>query len=521
MISTRILSNCARRSSTATVLALLAGCTVGPNYSRPADNPASTFTNVQAPASTRAASLTTTDPADLREWWKMLHDATLDSLIERGISNSPDIRLALARLRESRAQRGISESAAYPRLNAVGGYSRSRGSENAFGPGGAPGRVTNLFNAGLDAGWEVDVFGGVRRGVEAADADLESSEWTRRDVLVTLTSEIARTYVEYRGFQRRMEVLDEAVRVQAETRDVAKARLDAGIVPELDLAQATALLESRRSQIPIVTTSMKQSLHRLGALLGGLPTSLRDELSGTSAIPPTPPTVPVGLPTDLLQRRPDIRRAERELAAATARIGVATADLYPKFTLTGTIGVQADTFNTWGSLSSHYWSIGPGVRWNAFDANRIRHNIEAADARAQQSLAMYDKTILGAFEEVENRLVAFAQEQSRWNSLRDAVAANQRAVDLATDLNRAGIRDFLNVLDSQRALYDTQDQLVQSEVAVTTGLIALCKALGGGWEGQTLEAFKTAGPAESGDGATISQPSGEGVNRNANELNRP
>jgi NodT family efflux transporter outer membrane factor (OMF) lipoprotein len=283
-----------------------------------------------------------------------------------------------------------------------------------------------------------------------------------------------------------MEVLEEAVRVQAETQQVAKVRLDAGIVPELDYAQATAQLESRRSLVPVVAIQMQQSLHRLGVLLGGMPTSLREELAAKGTIPSTPPKVPVGLPTDLLQRRPDIRRAERELASATARIGVTTADLYPKFTLTGTLGMQADAFNTWGSLTSHYWSIGPGVRWNAFDAGRIRNNIEAADARAQQSLAMYDKTILSAFEEVENRLVAFTQEQTRWNSLREAVAANQRAVDLATDLNRAGIRDFLNVLDSQRALYDTQDQLVQSEVSVTTGLIALYKSLGGGWEGQLL-----------------------------------
>lgn len=467
-------------------LVLLAGCTVGPDYSKPEIQASSGFENASAAASGSFASVTSTDPADLREWWKSLGDPMLDSLIERGMAQSPDVRLALARLREARAQRGVSESRAYPVLDAVGGYSRSRGSENAFGPGGAPGRVSNLFTAGLDAGWEIDVFGGVRRGIEAADADLEASEWSRRDVLVTLTSEIARNYVEYRGFQKRMEVLEEAVRVQAETQQVAKVRLDAGIAPELDYAQATALLESRRSLVPVVAIQMQQSLHRLGVLLGGMPTSLREELAAKGAIPSTPPRVPVGLPTDLLQRRPDIRRAERELASATARIGVTTADLYPKFTLTGTLGMQADAFNTWGSLTSHYWSIGPGVRWNAFDAGRIRNNIEAADARAQQSLAMYDKTILSAFEEVENRLVAFTQEQSRWNSLRDAVAANQRAVDLATDLNRAGIRDFLNVLDSQRALYDTQDQLVQSEVSVTTGLIALYKSLGGGWEGQLL-----------------------------------
>ncbi len=493
----------------ASSLVLLAGCTVGPNYRKPEDRASTGFENTSTPTNGSLASVISTDPADLREWWKSLGDPTLDSLIARGVSQSPDVRLALARLREARAQRGVSESLAYPVLDAVGGYTRSRGSENAFGPGGAPGRVTNLFTAGLDAGWEIDVFGGVRRGIEAADADLEASEWSRRDVLVTLTSEIARNYVEYRGYQKRMHVLEEAVRVQAETQQVAKVRLDAGIVPELDYAQATAQLESRRSQVPLVATQMQQSLHRLGVLLGGMPTSLREELAAKGAIPPTPPRVPVGLPTDLLQRRPDIRRAERELASATARIGVTTADLYPKFTLTGTLGMQADAFNTWGSLASHSWSIGPGVRWNAFDAGRIRNNIEAADARAQQALAMYDKTILSAFEEVENRLVAFTQEQARWNSLRDAVAANQRAVDLATDLNRAGIRDFLNVLDSQRALYDTQDQLVQSEVAVTTGLIALYKSLGGGWEGQLLApAAEEVGSGDpSASSSTSSKPS--------------
>lgn len=467
-------------------LLLLAGCTVGPNYKKPEDKAPGTFTNADKAGDAHAVSVTTNEPTDLREWWKTLNDPMLNALVERGIAGSPDLRLALARVQEARAQRGVSESLAYPTLDAAGGYTRSRGSQNAFGRNGAPGQVSNFFDARLDAGWEIDVFGGVRRGVEAADAQLESSEWSRRDVLVTLTSEIARSYVEYRGFQRRLEVLDEAVRVQSETQEVAKARLEAGIVPELDYAQATAVLEARRSQVPVVTTALKQSLHRLGVLLGEMPTSLQEELAAKGAIPMTPPRVPVGLATDLLQRRPDIRRAERDLAAATARIGVVTADLYPKFTLSGTIGLQSDTFNTWGSLASHTWSVGPGVRWNAFDANRIRENIAAADARSRQSLAMYDKTILSAFEEVENRLVAFAQEQSRWNSLKQAVAANQRAVDLSIDLNRAGIRDFLNVLDSQRALYDNEDQLVQSEVSVTTGLIALYKSLGGGWEGQTL-----------------------------------
>ncbi len=475
--------------------ALAGGCAVGPDYKPPeratrgayaalAGPPpaASEGDGLPAPASVPTSG-PASGPADLASWWARFEDPALNRLVERAVLGNLDLKIATARVQEARALRGVSRADLFPTVDATGSYARYRSSENRVpGLSFGSGDDRSLWTAGLDATWEIDVFGGIRRRIEAADADLRAAEEARRDTMVTLVAEVARNYAEARGLWRRLDVARRTVGAQEETLGLSRARLEAGLASELDVAQATAQLETRRAIIPALVTAHAQAIHRLGVLLGQEPASLAAELAGAGAPLAPPASVPVGLPSELLLRRPDVRRAERELASATARIGVATSELYPRFSISGAFGFESARVASLFDMDSRAWSVGPSVRWNVFDARRIRDRINAAGAVERQAMAAYERAVLQAFEEVENRLVAFTQEQSRRESLRAAAAANARAVALSDDLFRAGLRDFLNVLDSQRAAYDAEDQLVQSDVAVTTNLIALYKALGGGWE---------------------------------------
>jgi len=288
--------------------------------------------------------------------------------------------------------------------------------------------------------------------------------------------------VELRSFQRRVEVNRSAIRSQQETLDLTESLARAGISSQLQVEQSKAQLAARESQLPPLLTGVRAASYRLAVLLGQEPGSLLAELSTATAIPSPPGEVPVGVPSELLRRRPDIRRAEREIAAATARVGVATSDLFPKFSLTGSFGYRSDESDTWFDSGSRAWSFGPAVRWSLFNAGQVRNQIKAANAREEARLAEYELTVLIALEEIENALTVFIQEQARRRSLAAAEAASKRALDLATERYTSGIGDFLNVLDAQRALYELQDQLVMSESDVTRSLIAVYKALGGGWE---------------------------------------
>jgi multidrug efflux system outer membrane protein len=464
---------------------VIAGCTVGPDYVAPETAMPERWGELPGDDSVaaRQPSAPTAEPVALAEWWTTFQDQTLNSLIERAVQANPDLRAAQARVREARAQRGIISADLFPTVDAFGSYSRSRTSENSFGgPGGAPGTESDLYRAGFDASWEIDVFGGVRRNVEAADADIAASIEDRRDVLVTLLAEVAQNYVELRGFQRQIAIAQANLQTQRDTLQITRTRLEAGIASDLDVAQAEAQVQTTESQIPALESTSRQSIHALSVLLAQAPTSLAEELSSDSPIPVAPAEVPIGLPSDLLRRRPDIRRAERELAAATARIGVATADLFPRFSLTGSLGLESSHFSDIGDYSSRFWSVGPSVSWPILDFGRIRSNIAVENAREEQAFAFYEQTVLTSLREVEDALVAFVQEQARRRTLSGAVDSNRRAVDLATQLYQQGLSDFLSVLQAQRDLYETEDALVQSDRAVTTNLVSLYKALGGGWE---------------------------------------
>jgi len=458
---------------------LWAGCTVGPDYGRPSHPVPSDWTEKGTgldPATSRVTSQT----AAVAEWWKAFRDDELTSIVERAAKSNLDLKLAAARVREARGLRGVSAGALLPSVGGVADYSRNRGSENVPIPGA--GRQSNFYQAGFDASWEIDVFGGVRRGIEAADAEVEASVEAQRDVLVTLLAEVARNYIEVRGLQGQLTIARQNLDAQKKTLELTQARLQAGRAAELDVVRAQAQVSNTASQIPILESQRIQATHRLGVLIGLEPGSLREELLKTAAIPAPPPEVPVGLPSDLLRRRPDLRRAERELAAATARIGVATAELYPKFSLTGFFALDSVTASDFAKWGSRAWSVGPTIQWSIFQGGRIRARIEVENARQEQAAIVYERSILIALQEVEDALIAYAKEQAHRAELSESVKANEKAVDLATQRYTQGRVDLLSVLDAQRSLYASQDAFVRSERRISEHLVALYKALGGGWE---------------------------------------
>ncbi len=470
---------------------LAAGCAVGPNYHPPKVNTPDQWTGLSA-ASTDDTSVATPEAATVAEWWKHFHDPELDSLISKAVQTNLTLKQAQERILQAREARTVAGASMLPSLDASSNVSNSRSGLSATPAGGSTQSLTsksrNLFQSGLDATWELDLFGGIRRSIEAADANLQAAVEDSRDVMVTLTAEVALNYVELRGYQQQVAIAQKNLESQRRTAELTHKRFDVGFASRLDVANADAQVATTQSQIPLLEASAQQSIYSLSVLLGREPAALLTELSPQGGIPATPPVVPIGLPSDLLQRRPDIRRAEAQLHSATAEIGVATADLFPKFSLTGSAGQQGLTVGSLGSLASRFWSVGPSVTLPLFNAGKIRANIRLQNAAQQQALLAYQQTVLTALQDVETALVAYAKEQQHGAALLNAVSANETAVDLSTRLYTAGQGDFLNVLTAQRDLYSSEDALVQSNRAVDTDLIALYKALGGGWEKKSTPA---------------------------------
>jgi len=436
--------------------------------------------------STQASNLSTA-AANTAQWWTTFNDPELTKLIEQGVTGNLDIRQAESRLRQARANRGVARADLWPSLDASGSYTRarsagvSRSSGTVVGSSNAD-NSASLYQAGFDASWELDVFGGVRRNVEAADADIQAAVEDRRDVMVSLTAELATAYLDLRSFQRRIAIAKETLELQRHNADLTRKRQNAGFVSGLDLANAEAQMANTSSQIPPLEQQVRQSIYNISVLTGKEPGALTAELDSDAPIPTTPPEVPVGLPSQLLERRPDVRRSERQLAAATARIGAAKADLFPKFSLTGSLGTSGSRSKDLGNWDNRFWSIGPSVSWPIFDAGRIRANINVQDTLAEQALLTYSQAVLTALQDVENALIAYAKEQQYRQALTDTVVAYRRALDLATRLYTNGQTDYLNVVTAQGSLYNAEDALVQSDRTVAANLVALYKALGGGWE---------------------------------------
>ncbi|HXG48234.1 MAG TPA: efflux transporter outer membrane subunit [Methylomirabilota bacterium] len=473
-----------RRLVPLTLALVAAGCRVGPDHRPPAMALPGRFAGAEAGAAMNEPVVS------LAEWWTVFNDARLTALVRSAAVSNLDVRVAAARVREARAQRGVARAALLPGIQVQGDYARARLSENSFNgqqaaAGGQP-LENDLFDAGFDMSWELDVFGGSRRAVEAATARWQASIESGRDVLVTVLAETGLSYLDLRGAQRQLAVARENLRTQEQTLALTEDRFRAGLVSELDVMRAAAQVAATRAQIPPLEEAQQRALHRLGTLLGVGPRELESQLLTVAPIPVPPPRLPVGLPSDLLRQRPDIRRAERQLAAATADIGVATADLFPKFYLTGAAGLQSLEAADFFDGGSRFWSLGPTLRWPVFAGGRLRQNIRVRTSRQEEAALRYEQTVLTALEEVENALVAFGQEQERHRALEQSAAASRRAVALASERYRGGVADFLDVLEAERSLLAAEDNVAQSERRLGQNLVRLYKALGGGWQRSAL-----------------------------------
>ena len=409
-------------------------------------------------------------------------------------------------MREARAQRAISEAGLYPTLNfsgsAVHTYTKTKtenkgisggggngssnsssGSANVSQSGGSSVSETknNLYNAGFDASWEIDVFGGLRRSVEASNRDLEATEASLYDTLVSLSAEVAIDYVNVRAYQSRLDLAGTNMKIQKETLNLEESRFQAGLINELSVQQARYAYENTASQIPPLRTSLNETLNRLAVLLGQTPGFVHNRLAQHQKIPVVSSSIAVDVPSEVLRRRPDIRQAERQLAAQTSRIGVAVADLYPKFTINGSLSRQGIGTQGFSKYPTESWSLGPNVSWNLFKAGALIQNVKVQKEVKEQYLMAYESAVLSALEEVENKMFALGQERIRRGRLASAVTAAQAALELSQEQYNAGSVDFTNVLIAEQSLKTLQDQLAQSEGSIASDLISLFKALGGGW----------------------------------------
>jgi len=424
------------------------------------------------------------DPALLASFWQVLRDPLLSDLIARAVANNLDVAAAEARVREARAQRKIALGAFFPEITAGAGVTHSnRGSPRRTSTSTVVGTSAkgDLYSATLDATWEIDVFGGLRRGLEAADATQEAREADLRDALVSLIGELALSYVDLRATQERLRIADANLVAQTQTLDLTQWRAQAGLVTELDVEQAKTQLASTQAVIPNLRVALASAENRIAVLLGETPGSLAAQLDEVKPIPVTPVEVAVGVPADALAQRPDVRRAERELAAQTAEVGVATAAAYPSLTGLGSIGLEALSPGGLFRAGAATGALAGNAAQTLFSGGQVMGEIEAQDALRLAALASYQSTVLSALEEVENALVAYAQEQDRRSSLAEGAAAASRAFSLAQEQYGSGLIDFTAVLDAQRSMLVLQDQLAESEGQVTSNLIRLYKALGGGW----------------------------------------
>jgi NodT family efflux transporter outer membrane factor (OMF) lipoprotein len=408
----------------------------------------------------------------MERWWTTFDDPELDSLVSRAVESNLSLEAAVERIRQARATLDASKAGFYPTATANGSYTRA-------GTGTSP--PSNLWQAGLDAAWEIDIFGGVRRSVESSTANLQASVEDRRDVLVTLLGEVAADYIQVRGLQQEIIISHENLDTQTHNVDLTHEKKLLGTGTELDIVQAEQQVVATTAQITNLESQLQQAIYALSILLGSSPTELNAELRAPGEIPAPVMPVTLDVPSQLLRRRPDIRRAERQLAAATADIGVATAELFPTFSLTGTASVHAAQFGGLGNIHDSLWSLGPSVSWPIYDP-ALWANLKLQNALQQQAFTLYKQTVLNALFEVQSALVAYVKEQERRDSLASEVALAQRAVELAKRRYQQGLTDFLAVLVAEQTLLSSQDSLVLSNQAIGTDIVTLYKALGGGWE---------------------------------------
>jgi len=450
----------------------ITGCAVGPDYTPP---------EMEMPQQWPQESefSTVTDRNANEGWWKIFADGQLDKLIERAVQNNRDVRAAVYRVEASRALRDYTGGQYYPTVDATGSYTRSLLRALQFP---APEEPIDIYSTGFDFLWEIDLFGRIKRSLQSSEASYQASIEDCRDVMVTLLADVCSNYIDLRTVQERIEYLNSNIRIQTRTLELTRNLYQAEIVGELDVRQAELNLADTKSQLPTLLIAEEASLNALSVLIGELPGKLKDELGSNK-----PPTVArdnieIGLPVDLLRLRPDIRRAERQLAAQTARIGVAKADLYPALQLSGSFNIESVKFRGLGNINNKGYAFGPQLRWNIFDGNRIRNTVKLEEATTAELLANWQNTVLSAVEDVRNAMYAYFRQKERNSSLEDSVKAALRAVELVESLYKSGLTDFQNVLDTQRTLFVQQDKLASSNGSMLRDLVQIYKAFGAGWQ---------------------------------------
>jgi NodT family efflux transporter outer membrane factor (OMF) lipoprotein len=479
----------------ATLALLPLGCTVGPSFKQPAPAVPPQWSASSTSPAAQSTSTVSAQPAELDTWWTRFNDPTLSSLIERSRASNLDVRGAILRITEARAERDVSSGALWPSLSANASYTRERLSDTTATGGlftqfntsdihipGVPSITVpnpyNQYQLGLSASWELDLFGRVRRSVEAANADLRASVEDQHAVLISLDGDVARAYVDLRGAQLRRSVTQQSLATQREVFDLTRQREAVGLTTDLDVENAAAEVSSTQAQLPAIDLQITQDINQLSRLMGREPQALRSELDETRAVPPVPPQIPIGLPADLARRRPDIREAEEKLHAATARIGVAVGDLFPRLTLSAAGGLQSQRTSNLLDWASRFGTIGPTFELPIFDRGRWA-TIHLQDVRAQEAAVSYEQTVLGALHEVENALAAYRADQERRAELAAGGEHSRDALMLARQRYEAGVANFIVVLDAERTVQQSELALAESVTSVSADLVALYRALGG------------------------------------------
>jgi multidrug efflux system outer membrane protein len=456
---------------TASVLCLT-GCAVGPDYTAPSQKFLDTWFSSDAKA-------TSPEPISTA-WWTIFEDPLLEQYVAAAAENNKDLKIALANIRSARAARREDGGAFLPQIggNADADRSKSSGSVSSFNSG----EIRNTYDAGFDASWELDIFGGNRRTYEASEARIGASVASFQDVMLSTLSDVARTYYEARGLQKRIAITEKNTQLLKETFDVIQDRMEIGETSNFDLSRAQGEYELTRARIPNLKAELRASIYSLSVLLGQPPEALLAEMEVIKPLPTPPDIVPVGLRSEILRRRPDIRIAERQLAASVADIGAETAELFPKFFLTGDISSSARTFGDVFSGGTGLWSLASMIQWSVFEGGAIRARIDAEEAESEVALAQYEKSVLEALRDAETTLTRYGEELETRKRLAQGVQSRRKSLSLAKQLFNAGEQDYLAVVDTERQLIDSEDDLIISETNSITKLIALYTALGGGWE---------------------------------------
>jgi multidrug efflux system outer membrane protein len=459
----------------ALLIILLSGCMVGRDYIPVSEEMPSAWNQ---PLSSAMKS----EPNLPVRWWEIFGDAELNHLVELAVANNRDVKAAFSRLEASRALRDYTTGQYYPTVDAAGYYSRSQSSKDGVMQTHDEPDAINLHSGGFDFLWEIDLFGKIRRSVESSEASYQASVEDYRDVMVTLLAEVCRNYVDLRTTQMRIAYAEDNIKIQRDTLNLTKSRYESEIAGELDVRQAELNLANTQAEIPSLRIAETGSRNRLAVLVGQMPGTLEKQLSQSQPLPSIKEKIAVGLPADLLRQRPDIRRAERQLAAQTAQIGVATADLYPSLQLMGTFEIQSRQLTGLGNIHNKAYSFGPGMQWRLFDANRIKNTIKIEEATTRELLAKWENTVLSAVEDVENAMESYVQQGERKTSLDNSVKASLRSLELVESQYKSGLTDFQNVLDTQRTLFGQQDKLAASQGEVLKSLVRIYKGFGGGWQ---------------------------------------